>query len=225
MNHVDDTSADVRTMSDPLGEVLDVLSINEYLGWYWGRAEDADKMQWKSTWNKPLIVSEFGGGAVYGRHGDADEIWTEEYQDNLYQHQLAMVERMPNLAGTDAVGADGFSLSDAHASGSAGLSQSQGADFESGSAEAGVLHAAEVLQEAGGGGEVARSSRVQRSRWPFDLAQGSLSRQPAKRRRYANGEHQPWVRSWTSSCQAIWIASSLPSFEAFGIAGEIRQLE
>ncbi len=99
MNHVDDTSADVRTISDPLGEVLDVLSINEYLGWYWGRVEDADKMQWQSAWNKPLIVSEFGGGAVFGRHGGADEIWTEEYQDNLYQHQLAMIERMPNLAG------------------------------------------------------------------------------------------------------------------------------
>ena len=99
MNHVDDTSADVRTISDPLGEVLDVLSINEYLGWYWGRVEDADKMQWKSTWNKPLIVSEFGGGAPFGRHGDADEIWTEEYQQNLYQHQLGMIERIPNLAG------------------------------------------------------------------------------------------------------------------------------
>jgi beta-glucuronidase len=99
MNHVDDTSAEVRTINDPLGEVLDVLSINEYLGWYWGRVEDADKMQWKSVWNKPLIVSEFGGGAVYGRHGDADEIWTEEYQDNLYRHQLGMIERMPNLAG------------------------------------------------------------------------------------------------------------------------------
>jgi beta-glucuronidase len=99
MNHVEDTSTDVRTISDPLGEVLDVLSINEYLGWYWGRVEDADKMQWKSAWNKPLIVSEFGGGAVYGRHGDADEIWTEEYQDNLYQHQLGMIERMPNLVG------------------------------------------------------------------------------------------------------------------------------
>jgi beta-glucuronidase len=56
-------------------------------------------LQWKLTWNKPLIVSEFGGGAPYGRHGDADERWTEEYQENLYQHQLGMVERMPNLAG------------------------------------------------------------------------------------------------------------------------------
>jgi beta-glucuronidase len=99
MNHVDSTSADVRTLSDPLGEVLDVLGLNEYLGWYWGHPEDADRMQWKSNWNKPLIVSEFGGGAPAGRHGDADERWAEEYQDNLFQHQLAMIEKMPNLAG------------------------------------------------------------------------------------------------------------------------------
>jgi beta-glucuronidase len=99
MNHVDNTAPDERTLSDPLGEVLDVLGLNEYLGWYGGRPEDADKLQWKLTWNKPLIVSEFGGGAPYGRHGDADERWTEEYQDNLFQHQLGMVERMPNLAG------------------------------------------------------------------------------------------------------------------------------
>jgi len=99
LNHTDNTGAEERTLSDPLGEVLDVLGLNEYLGWYGGRPEDADKLQWKLTWNKPLIVSEFGGGAPYGRHGDADERWTEEYQENLYQHQLGMVERMPNLAG------------------------------------------------------------------------------------------------------------------------------
>jgi beta-glucuronidase len=99
LNHVDNSGPDLRTLSDPLGEVLDVLGLNEYLGWYGGRPEDADKMQWKVTWDKPLIVSEFGGGAQFGRHGDADEIWTEEYQDNLFQHQLGMIERMPNLAG------------------------------------------------------------------------------------------------------------------------------
>ena len=99
MNHVDDTGPNERTFRDPLGDVLDVLGLNEYLGWYWGRPEDADKMQWKSGWSKPLIVSEFGGGAVAGRHGEADERWTEEYQDSLFQHQLAMVEKMPGLAG------------------------------------------------------------------------------------------------------------------------------
>jgi beta-glucuronidase len=99
MNQVDDTGPNERTIADPLADVLDVLGLNEYLGWYWGRPEAADKMQWKSKWDKPLIVSEFGGGAPYGRHGDADERWTEEYQESLFQHQLGMVERMPNLAG------------------------------------------------------------------------------------------------------------------------------
>ena len=99
MNHVNNTGPEERTLSDPLGEVLDVLGLNEYLGWYGGRPEDADQMKWKSAWDKPLIVSEFGGGAQYGRHGPADEIWTEEYQENLFAHQLGMVERMPNLAG------------------------------------------------------------------------------------------------------------------------------
>ncbi|MGO9086593.1 MAG: glycoside hydrolase family 2 protein [Candidatus Sulfotelmatobacter sp.] len=99
MDRVDQTSSDVRTLSDPLGEVLDVLGLNEYLGWYWGKPEDADKMQWKSVWNKPIIVSEFGGGAPFGLRGDADERWTEEYQDSLYQHQLGMIQRIPNLAG------------------------------------------------------------------------------------------------------------------------------
>jgi beta-glucuronidase len=94
-----DNAGSVRTLSDPLGEALDVLGLNEYLGWYDGRVEDIDKTQWKLKWNKPLIVSEFGGGAQYGRHGDSDEIWTEEYQENLFKHQFAMVERMPNIAG------------------------------------------------------------------------------------------------------------------------------
>ena len=99
MNHVDDSGPDERTLSDPLGEVLDVLGLNEYVGWYGMRPEDADKLQWKSKWTKPLIVSEFGGGAQYGRHGEVDERWTEEYQANLFEHQLGMIERMPNLAG------------------------------------------------------------------------------------------------------------------------------
>ena len=99
LNHVEGSGAEARTLTDPLGDALDVLGLNEYLGWYWGRPEDADKLQWKSSFNKPLIVSEFGGGAVAGRNGDPDERWTEEYQDSLFQHQLAMVQRMPNLAG------------------------------------------------------------------------------------------------------------------------------
>lgn len=99
LNHVDEVGPDTRALNDPLGEYLDVLGLNEYLGWYGGRPEDADRIQWKLAWDKPLIVSEFGAGAPYGRHGDADERWTEEYQASLYQHQITMLKKIPSLAG------------------------------------------------------------------------------------------------------------------------------
>ena len=99
LNHVDQAGPDIRALSDPVGEYLDVLGLNEYLGWYGGLPEDADRMQWKFAWDKPVIVSEFGAGAPYGRHGDADERWTEEYQASLFQHQITMLKKIPSLAG------------------------------------------------------------------------------------------------------------------------------
>lgn len=86
-------------INDPIAGDLDVLGDNEYIGWYTGRPEDADSTDWVSAYNKPLIMSEFGGDALYGYHGDAATRWTEEYQENLYQHQIAMLKRIPFLCG------------------------------------------------------------------------------------------------------------------------------
>jgi len=99
MNHVTEAGPDKRILDDPLGESLDVLGLNEYLGWYGGRPEDADRRQWESKYAKPLIVSEFGAEAPYGKHGDASARWTEEYQASVYVHQLAMIRKIPGFAG------------------------------------------------------------------------------------------------------------------------------
>ena len=99
MDHFEHEGPNTFILRDPLGEFLDVLGINEYIGWYERRPEDADAVQWKSIYNKPLIVSEFGAGALFGLHGDPDQRWSEEYQANVYRHQLPMIQRMPNLAG------------------------------------------------------------------------------------------------------------------------------
>ena len=89
-----------RIIDDPLGADLDVLGCNEYIGWYEGKPEDADKANWKSPYDKPLIMSEFGGGARYGLHGAADLRFSEEWQEDLYKHQTAMLDRIPFLRGT-----------------------------------------------------------------------------------------------------------------------------
>jgi len=99
MNSAKKTAPDTMTLDDPLGNILDVLGVNEYLGWYVGKPEDADHLKWLTAQNKPLIFSEFGAGAPAGRHGDAQERWTEEYQANVYEHQIKMLRQIPSLAG------------------------------------------------------------------------------------------------------------------------------
>jgi beta-glucuronidase len=100
LNHFERPAPNTIALTDPLADSLDVLGLNEYLGWYGKeRPEDCDQMQWILPNEKPLIVSEFGGGALYGDHGDKDTRWTEEYQANLYEHQLKMLYRIPSLAG------------------------------------------------------------------------------------------------------------------------------
>ncbi len=96
-HYVNDTT---QMIDDPLGEFLDVLGCNEYVGWYDGLPEKADRLEWKSKYDKPLIMSEFGGDALFGRHGDALTRWTEEYQENIYQHQIGMLKKIPFLRGT-----------------------------------------------------------------------------------------------------------------------------
>ena len=86
-------------IDDPIASDLDVLGNNEYIGWYVRRPEDADSIDWLSEFGKPMIMSEFGGDALFGYHGEARTRWTEEYQENLYEHQIAMLKRISFLRG------------------------------------------------------------------------------------------------------------------------------
>jgi beta-glucuronidase len=93
------TEGMTKIIDDPLGEALDVIGFNEYIGWYEHTPEDAAETVWKTPYDKPLIVSEFGGEAKYGLHGDSDNRWTEDYQANLYRHQLLMLKGISQLRG------------------------------------------------------------------------------------------------------------------------------
>ena len=88
-----------KIIDDPLGKALDVIGFNEYIGWYEGRPESADATEWRVEYQKPLIVSEFGGGAKAGLHGEENQRWTEEYQASIYRHQFGMLNRIPQLRG------------------------------------------------------------------------------------------------------------------------------
>src|SRR5262245_16468455 len=97
-HYVKDTTT--QMIDDPLGEYVDVFGCNEYVGWYDGLPEKADGVDWQTKYQKPLVMTEFGAEAPYGNHGDALTRWTEEYQENVYLHQLAMLKRITFLRGT-----------------------------------------------------------------------------------------------------------------------------
>ena len=89
----------VNRLNDNMNEFVDVVSFNQYIGWY-RDVNDAPKMSWEIPYNKPVIISEFGGGAKYGYHGAKNQRWTEEFQENLYRENTAMLDKIDGLAGT-----------------------------------------------------------------------------------------------------------------------------
>ncbi|MBR4730077.1 MAG: beta galactosidase jelly roll domain-containing protein [Prevotella sp.] len=89
----------MNRLNDNMNQYVDVVSFNQYIGWY-RDVNDAPKMTWEIPYNKPVIVSEFGGGAKYGYHGAKNQRWTEEFQENLYRENCAMLDKVDGLAGT-----------------------------------------------------------------------------------------------------------------------------
>lgn len=88
---------------DPVNSYLDIVCVNEYLGWYQPWYGDPKVAAWKLGFmDKPLIISEFGGEAKFGSNfGPKDEAnsWREEFQEQIYKDQVQMFKTTPNLCG------------------------------------------------------------------------------------------------------------------------------
>lgn len=87
-----------NVLKDNMNVYVDVVSFNQYVGWY-RDVQDAPKMTWEVPYDKPVIVSEFGGGAVAGYHADASTRWSEEFQERLYEESLKMMDKIDGLSG------------------------------------------------------------------------------------------------------------------------------
>lgn len=87
-------------VNDSLGQHFDLVSFNEYAGWYWGgNPEAVSTYRFDITYDKPVVITEFGGDALLGYHGDENTRWSEEYQAALYVHQLRLLRTIPGLRG------------------------------------------------------------------------------------------------------------------------------
>ncbi len=86
-------------LDDPLGKKLDMVSFNEYIGWYVGLPQDIGKYSFKIDYDKPAIITEMGGGALAGFHADAETRFSEEFQEAIYKNQLKLIKSIDGLRG------------------------------------------------------------------------------------------------------------------------------
>jgi beta-glucuronidase len=82
-------------VDDPLGQYVDLVAFNEYLGWYGGLPSACRTAAWGTIYDKPLFISETGAEALGGYHADSLTRWSEEYQEWYYKEQVKMLDRMP----------------------------------------------------------------------------------------------------------------------------------
>ena len=77
----------------------DLLSFNEYIGWYDGLPDKLPNISWSLAYNKPVVISEFGADAKQGFHADRLTRFSEEYQTDVYRQTLAMLGKIPQWRG------------------------------------------------------------------------------------------------------------------------------
>lgn len=101
------TFASCKFFTDICLDLVDIVSMNLYAGWYHDTPPELYIKQ-ISEWvkrsggqNKPLIISEFGAGAIYGFHDYIARVkWSEERQSDLLEEQLTAYLHDPDVQGT-----------------------------------------------------------------------------------------------------------------------------
>jgi len=88
-------------IEDKVNGVMDIMAINQYLGWYKTWPETDQEIEWISKFNKPLIFSEFGGEAVFGNNKAPKRAssWSEDYLLDIYKRQFNMFKNIAFLRG------------------------------------------------------------------------------------------------------------------------------
>lgn len=100
LDRTEDKAAKRVSITDPFAQEADLVSVNEYIGWYGSTPERIPQMSWDlSGHDKPFFISEFGAGALYGHRGPKEQRWTEDYQAWMYEETLDMLDAIPSLRG------------------------------------------------------------------------------------------------------------------------------
>ncbi len=96
-NHIED---------DRCYDLVDVAAINIYPGWYGGdlagagaETERRIRVAARQAGRRPLVLSEFGGAAIYGARAMETRRWTEGYQAELLRAVITAARRTGLVSG------------------------------------------------------------------------------------------------------------------------------
>ena len=98
-DHGKKENKNIMIVEDEFAKVVDVLSFNQYYGWYGGKIDNIKNIRWDIAIDKPVIISEFGAGALQGYHADKMTRWSEEFQELLYEETLPTLAKIPGISG------------------------------------------------------------------------------------------------------------------------------
>ncbi len=98
-DHGKEGDKNTMIVEDKFAKVVDILSFNQYYGWYGGKIDNIKNLRWDIDIDKPVIISEFGAGALQGYHADSLTVWSEEHQELLYKETLPTLAKIPQLSG------------------------------------------------------------------------------------------------------------------------------
>jgi len=103
------TFASDKAERDLCLDLVDVVSWNRYDAWYRGGVDDVEPalrqaLRWLHSdasggKGKPVILSEFGGGAIYGQRSPRRQKWSEEYQADVLDESLRVYLNHRDVAG------------------------------------------------------------------------------------------------------------------------------
>lgn len=86
-------------IEDRLTDYLDVIGLNEYLGWYNPDFARLPALMENSHPEKPVIITEFGADALPGHHGTVEDKGTEECQVYVYEKQIEVLRNISYIKG------------------------------------------------------------------------------------------------------------------------------
>lgn len=90
-----------------ISDLFDVLCLNRYWGWYVDTGDLVSAEEhfleelrgWESTYEKPIIITEYGADTAAGVHSIYDQPWSEEYQVSYLDMNHRVFDAIDSVVG------------------------------------------------------------------------------------------------------------------------------